>query len=408
MKILQIVDKAPQDGGTAVHAFKLAASLRARGDTVKLLQLKNDPHSGLTSTPDSYQMPWSYGFVPGWRLRGTLQRILNEFNPDIVHIHGCFTTLSPPLLSEIRRSKPVVGTLHDIRPFCFLMTRRLATTRSLCTQRCGLRCFSSGCVPAHGLIDAARLARRWLMDSATLDQWRKLSRIIVPSTYMLELASQHGVPAHRLRLVTHGTHVPATLPIESKNGSPARILFLGGLIEYKGIVLFIKALQLLPRNAWEAIIVGDGPMRGTVEQELANMGLSRQVTLYGHIGDRSAIEHLLANARMLVIPSIIPESFSLSGIEALAMGTPVVSFGLGGIAEWLRDGENGLIAAADDIHDLARQIKKLLDDSTLAKSMGMRGRQLVRERFTESNAVSGLLAVYNELCPSSAQTQLTT
>lgn len=404
MKILQIVDKAPQDGGTAIHVFELAASLRARGDTVKLLQLRNVPCSDSTDTPDGYQMPWNYGFVSGWRLRGALRRILSEFNPDIVHVHGCFTTLSPPLLSEIRHSKPVVGTLHDIRPFCFLMTRRLTTTQALCTQRCGLGCFSSGCVAVRGPVDAARLARRWLVDSATLDQWRKLSRIIVPSAYMLELATQHGIPAHRLRLVTHGTHVPATLPIDKKNGSLPRILFLGGLIEHKGIALLVKALQLLPRKAWEAIIVGDGPMRSAVEQELANAGLSQQVALYGYIEDRSVIECLLANARMLVIPSIIPESFSLSGIEALAVGTPVVSFGLGGIAEWLRHGENGLIAATDDIHDLARQMKKLLDDSTLAESLGMRGRQLVQERFTENSALSSLLAIYDELCLSPAQT----
>jgi len=384
-----------------MHVFKLAASLRERGDTVKLLQLSNG--SALANTPGAYHLPWSYGFVSGWRLKNVLRRILREFNPDIVHVHGCFTTLSPPLLSEIRHSKPVVGTLHDIRPFCFLMTRRLTSTQSLCTRRCGLGCFSSGCVTFRGPVDAARLARRWLVDSATLDQWRMLSRIVVPSTYMLELATQHGIPAQRLRLVNHGTRVPVTLPTGKVSGALPKILFLGGLIEYKGIALLIEALQLLPRNAWEAIIVGDGPMRSAVEQKLADTGLARQVTLCGHVEDRAVIEQLLADARMLILPSIIPESFSLSGIEALAMGTPVVSFGLGGIAEWLRDGENGLIAATGDIRDLARQMKKLLDDSTLAESMVMRGRKLVQERFTENGAFFTLLAVYDELCLSPPQ-----
>lgn len=396
MRILQISDKSPDGGGVGVYVSGISANLVARGHEIVHLRLGKGSAEIVGSEARVHRLPASYGVIQGQRLLRTLRELLLAAKPDLVHVHECFTTLSPVLLSELRRSSPLVGTLHDVRPFCYLMTRRFAPTGELCRRQCGLSCFTSGCVRPDGLSDLLRLPRRWMMDRLNLNEWRRLDRIVVPSRYMLELALQHGIAARNLRLVPHGTRVPPLVPSPDGRSAPALVLYLGGLLDYKGPGTLVDALASIRDRPWHAILVGDGPMRGALEQAVDRHGLNERIRFAGHVDDRGRIRELLGRARLLALPSRIPESFALAGIDALAMGTPVVSFGLGGVGEWLRDGENGLVAADGDAADFARQMGRLIDDRALAAELGARGHELVVQRFSEGDSVDGLLAVYRE------------
>jgi len=396
LRILQISDKTPDGGGVGAYVSGMSASLVARGHEIIHLRLGGGSAEFLATEARLHRLPTSYGFVQGHMLLRALRGLLLEMKPDLIHVHECFTTLSPVLLSELRRFSPLVGTLHDVRPFCYLMTRRFTPTGTLCRRQCGLSCFSSGCVRPVGPSDLIRLPRRWMMDRLNLKEWRRVDRVVVPSRYMHELALQHGIAARNLRLVPHGTRVPPLLPSTENRSAPPLILYLGGLLDYKGPGALVDALASIRDLAWHAILAGDGPMRGTLEQAVDRHGLNGRIRFEGHVGDRDRIRELLGRARLLALPSLIPESFALAGIDALAMGTPVVSFGLGGVGEWLRDGENGLIAADGDAADFARQMGRLIDDRALAEEMGTRGHELVAAQFSESVAVDGLLAVYRE------------
>ena len=397
MKILQLVDKELHGGGVAVHVSALSAELEKRGHQVIYLRLGSKKSSAdIEETHPVLQFPYSYGLIAGHLLRRRFRQAVVEAQPDLVHVHECFTTLSSILLSDLRQYRPAVGTLHDIRPFCYLMTRRFAPTGGLCHRRCGIGCFTSGCIRPTSFLDALRLPRRWMMDRLALLEWQKLEQVIVPSSYMRELALQHGIPEKNLRIIHHGTSVPKNLAWIKDEDVPPLILYLGNLFDYKGVGLLADAFRFLGERPWQAILVGDGPMRATLERDLARHGLNDRVRFYGHVGDRNTINDFLVRARLVVIPSVIPESFSMVGIEALAMGTPVVSFGLGGLTEWLRDGENALVAADSDARDLARQISRLLDRPELAQSLGRSGHELAASCFTTDQAMDQILAVYDE------------
>lgn len=394
MRILQISDKAP--GGVGAYVSGISANLAARGEEIIHLRLGSGSAEVAGNESRLYRLPTSYGYIQGHMLLRALRELLLEAKPDLIHVHECFTTLSPVLLSELRRFAPLVATLHDVRPFCYLMTRRFTPTGALCRRQCGISCFTSGCVRPDGLLDLLRLPRRWMMDRLNLNEWRRVNRVVVPSTYMHELALQHGIAARNLRLVPHGTRVPPLPPSPENRSEPPLILYLGGLLDYKGPGMLVDALATIRGRPWQAILVGDGPMRGALEQAVDRHGLNGRIRFEGHVDDRDRVCEHLGRARLLAQPSLIPESFALAGIEALAMGTPVVSFGLGGVGEWLRDGENGLVAADADAADFARQIARLIDDRALAEEMGARGHDLAVARFSETIAVDGLLAVYRE------------
>jgi glycosyltransferase involved in cell wall biosynthesis len=403
MRVLQVLDKAAHDGGVAVHVAALSDRLRARGHEVQTLRL----HDPLQPPPplapgDSLRLPWTYGPWTSQRHGGELQRQLCDFAPALVHVHGAFSAFSAASLRRARSVAPLLGTLHDTRAFCFHMSRRYGPTGEACQRRCGSGCFTSGCVRPQDPVDALRLARRWWVDRANLRQWCALDRVVVPSRYLGDLAVQHGLPPERLRVVPHGTpwsdaSDPPVAPMQ-----PPLVLFVGALVDYKGVQELVQALALLRDHPWQAVIAGEGPLAQALPGWLDQAGLTARVQLVGHIAGRGQIDGWMRQARLLVLPSTVPESFGLVGIEALAVGTPVVSFGLGGVMEWLRDGENGLLAQACDPADLARQIARLLGDDALARRLGAAGRSLVQARFDATQAFEALLAVYDELLQDSA------
>ena len=278
------------------------------------------------------------------------------------------------------------------------MTRRFIPNGKLCERRCGIGCFTTQCIRPRDAIDVLRLARRWFVDGRTLSGWQTLDRVIAPSEYIRNLAIQHGIKHENLRLVPHGIELPTyTATSARSNHETPIIMYLGCLFEEKGVLHLIKALQLLQHRAWRAFVVGSGPLLNQIKQELHRIGIADRVEIRDHVSQRDEIFGLLASARMLVVPSTIPESFALVGIEALAVGTPVVSFALGGITEWFRDGENGLAAADLDCNDLARQIDRLLKSPQLADELGSFGQTLVETSFNSAKAFEHTFRVYQEL-----------
>jgi glycosyltransferase involved in cell wall biosynthesis len=245
-------------------------------------------------------------------------------------------------------------------------------------------------------VDGVRMLRRWRVDGQNLARWRQLDRIVVPSDYMADLARQHGLAAERLRVVPHGADVGAAERRSEVSGPPC-IVYLGALVGYKGPQMLVDALAELRDLRWRAVLAGDGPLRDELVRRLDRSGLADRVQFVGPLVDRHEVDALLASARLAVLPSIIAESFGMAGLEALAVGTPVVSFGLGGVAQWLRDGENGFRVASCTATALAESIRRLLESQTLADELGRRGRDLVRREFGQARATERLRAVYAEL-----------
>ncbi|MGE5095044.1 MAG: glycosyltransferase family 4 protein [Betaproteobacteria bacterium] len=398
MRILHVTDKGADAGGIAIHVGRICEDLARAGHQARTLHLVADEplrqDESLTPERALERLPRTYGFSSGWRLRERLATALKAHHPDVIHVHECFTTLSPVLLSQMRSEAPVVGTLHDTRPFCYLMTRRFTPTGALCERRCGVGCVTSGCVGPRDSVDALRWLRRCFVDAASLRQWRLLDRVVVPSKYLADLALQHGVPAARLRIVAHGTPIPDA-PAERREDPPL-VAYVGALLRYKGVHVMLEALERIRSTAWQAAFVGEGPERVAVLEAIARAGLTQRIRLVGHVADRRELDEILKRARLLVLPSIVPESFSMAGIEALAAGTPVVTFGLGGIGEWLRPGVNGLVAADGDAEDLGRHIDRLLRDPELASRLGAAGREMVARDFAPQRALDALVAVYKE------------
>jgi glycosyltransferase involved in cell wall biosynthesis len=196
---------------------------------------------------------------------------------------------------------------------------------------------------------------------------------------------------------------PEQAPEWSWDGSrPFQLLFVGRLVERKGVHLLLEALaRLEPSRRPELQVVGDGPERKRLEARAAELELSGRVHFHGFV-EHAALQQELAACDAFVLPAVVDAKGDTEGlgvvlIEALGYARPVIASAAGGIVDVVRDGVNGLLVPPGDAAALAGAIQRLMDDPAAARAMGAEGRRDVAERFAWSAIAGRLAALYRGL-----------
>jgi glycosyltransferase involved in cell wall biosynthesis len=155
------------------------------------------------------------------------------------------------------------------------------------------------------------------------------------------------------------------------------IVSVGRLKAPKDFLTLVRALGKLPRDSFGAVIVGEGPDRRRLEEEIELVGLGERVRL---AGERRDVPELLAEADVFALASA-SEGMPVSVLEAMAAGLPVVASRVGGLPEQVADGETGVLVEPGDPDDLARALARLLVDGELRRRLGAAGRVRAEEAF---------------------------
>lgn len=167
------------------------------------------------------------------------------------------------------------------------------------------------------------------------------------------------------------------------------VVCAAALKEHKGQEVLIRAVASVPGAC--LLLAGEGPNEARLRALVDDLGLHATVRFLGHVDD---IPALLAAADIVALTSFPREGLSLSAIEALRAGRPAVVSDVGGLPEVVRDGDTGLVVAADDPDALAAALRTLRDDEDLRRRMGDRGRQHFLERFELSSYLAALDELY--------------
>lgn len=167
---------------------------------------------------------------------------------------------------------------------------------------------------------------------------------------------------------------PRSRPVERER---PLILAVGRLKAPKDFSTLIRALSDLPPDSFEALIVGDGPDRPGLEEEIQALELSGRVRL---AGERHDVPQLLAAADVFVLPSA-SEGLPVSVLEAMAAGLPVVASRVGGVPEQVSDGETGLLVEPGNPKELAAALHRLTADPSLRRRLGAAGHARAEQAF---------------------------
>jgi glycosyltransferase involved in cell wall biosynthesis len=155
----------------------------------------------------------------------------------------------------------------------------------------------------------------------------------------------------------------------------------------------LKAAALVPNALF--VLAGDGPERGKLEELANRLGIASRVVF---LGERNDVPKLLVCCDVFVLPSMY-EGLPVSVLEAMAVGRPVVATAVGGTDEVVEDGVTGILVPPREPAKLAAEITRVCDDRALADSLSAAGKRRVRESFSSSSMVSGVLDVYEQLIP---------
>jgi glycosyltransferase involved in cell wall biosynthesis len=184
-----------------------------------------------------------------------------------------------------------------------------------------------------------------------------------------------------------------TMPARSGSGHEGRrrVVFAGRVVRPKGVDVLIRAAAAV--EGAEFVLCGDGRDVDRMTALAARLGIADRVHFSGWL-DAGALAQQLADASVVVVPSLWPEPFGLVGIEGFAAGRPAVASATGGIGDWLTDGVSGLAVPPADVRALAGALAELLDDPERQRRMGEAGRETVEARFTVEHHVRALLDAY--------------
>lgn len=388
MKILLCNKFYYRRGGDCIYTINLANLLTSHGHSVALFAMEH------TETLDN---PWRGYFPPevgfdglGAKLKyfarclgdrdtvGRFRKVLDVFQPDVVHLNNIHSQLSPIIAVEAhRRGIKVVWTLHDYKLLCPRYDC-LLRGESICE-----RCFK----------DKTQVLRRKCMKNSlaasTLAYFEaiKWNRAVLekntdifvcPSRFMADKMAQGSFPKEKL--VHLCNFIDAGLCERddySERGD--YYCFVGRLSHEKGVATLVEAAKRLPHKL---VVVGDGPLKGSLPAASNIEFVGRK--------DWSQIKVIVGKARFTVIPSEWYENNPLSVIEALSLGTPVLGADIGGIPE-LIDGQSGICFKSGDVSSLCAAIEQMYAqrfdyESIAERSLG---------RFSAEEYYSKLIDIYN-------------
>jgi glycosyltransferase involved in cell wall biosynthesis len=210
---------------------------------------------------------------------------------------------------------------------------------------------------------------------------------------------EQGFPGEKVQVHYIGVDTDEFKP-QPQVARERKILFVGRLVEKKGCEYLIRAMEPIQKAMpdVELVVVGDGPLRGSLEQ-LAK-SLLRKYTFTG-AQPATSIREWMNRASVLCTPSVIAdngdaEGFGMVFIEAQSSGLPVVSFASGGIPEAVQHGATGYLAPEKDWRKLSEYLGCLLSDTATWTRFSHAGREWVQERFDLKRQTAKLEQIYQD------------
>jgi glycosyltransferase involved in cell wall biosynthesis len=219
---------------------------------------------------------------------------------------------------------------------------------------------------------------------------RLTDRFVCVSNDAAILSVRQGISRRRVRTIWNGIDLERFPYSGPSFGGP--IVAVARLSPEKGLQHLLRAVDIAARScpAIRAEIAGDGPCMTELVVLGDRLGLTDRVCLHGQVHDVPA---LLSRAGLFVLPSL-SEGISLTLLEAMARGLPVVATAVGGNCEVVQPNVTGLLVPAADPSSLAAAIVRLMQDPATAHAMGAAGRRRVETLFDVRNMVAAYESIY--------------
>ncbi|MET8203338.1 glycosyltransferase [Micromonospora taraxaci] len=405
MRVLHVNKFLYRRGGAEGYLLDLADLQRAAGDTVAYFGMSHPENE--SPLPYAQRFPTEVELEPapsGLRPRATavgrmlwsptsrrgLAQVIDDFRPDVLHLHNIYHQLSPSVLAAARSAGvPCVLTMHDYKLACpsYQLLDRGRPCQACVTggplQAARRRC-KDGSLSRSGLL----AVESWL--HRQFDAYDPVQVFVSPSEFLADVMRRAGVYPDRLRVVNHFVDLGGIATKQTPGGG---VVFAGRLAAEKGVDVLAEAVAALPDGV-TVDVAGDGPARLDLEALAARRAPGR-IRFHGRL-DKPRLHELIRSAAVVAVPSRWHENQPMAVLEAFACGVPVVATDLGGLPELVDPTVDGSIVGADRPTDLADALTALLADPERAYRMGQAGRAKVARQFAPDLHLAQIRALYAE------------
>jgi len=267
---------------------------------------------------------------------------------------------------------------------------------STCDGKGYLRCFRKGC-----LRFSFESFLRHIFDGSFLKKLM-VDLFICPTNNVLNICKKIGytnsvlLPHYTVSLKEDSRkrlHIDNSSSLNSNN-----ILFVGRIIKAKGVFDLIDAFEIsVAKNKdLRLIFVGDGLDIKELKNATHEKKLDDYVIFVGEIKHKDISRYYL-DSFVVIVPSILNESFGLVALEAMNHSRPVIAYSVGGLPELIIDKKNGFLIKKGDIDGLAESILYLSKDKKESFKMGKIGRLMVEKKYNKEMHLSRLLGFYDSI-----------
>ncbi len=369
--VLQLIDSFHQ-GGSELQAVQLTR-LRSSSDRFTIHLASLDPEGSLRSRISDLNIPP----VPSFPLTSfydvnavkQLRRLVSELRQRkiaVIHTHDFYTNVFGMIAGTLARVPIRIASMREtagMRTGAQLRAQRLAYT-----------------LASHVIGNCEAVRGRLIRDGVPPD---KISVLY------------NGLNIERLVPTSSRSDILSELAIQNGTGKRYVTIVANMRHEVKNYPMFLRAARQISDQFPDVgfLLAGEGELTAGLKQLAQDLGIAQKTHFLGRC-DRVA--ELLSVSNVCVLSSRA-EGFSNSILEYMAAGKPVVATDVGGAREVIHEGDTGYLVRSDDDKQMASRIIQLLSDPAMSESMGQRGSEIVRKKFSTQAQLINTESLYEKL-----------
>ncbi len=376
-------------GGTEMYVYQLAKELIANGHECSILSLSNTEseliYEGLTIYYIPFEKEIAFESEQPQNLNSLLS-IVNQFKPEVFHLHTITPSLSIYHLSAIKNLGVAIFFTSHLSTFTCIRGDLLLEGKEVCDGyierlRC-MNCFLDSKGYKNPFLKSiitqfSKLDFTHQLNSAlsvydnkidVLDQFKNdIDELVVVSNWQKEILLLNGFNSSNVSICRQAVFENSQIEKKAfKESEKVKIGFIGRVVEIKGLHLLLSAIQKAESNKFQLNIAA---VKGIGEDKYFDEMKSQAISLNANWVenlDASEINIFLDEIDLLVVPTVCLESGPYVIYEAMARKVPVVSFNRGGASELIRNEVDGWLL--DEVEELNLLIKKLPEKREVIRS----------------------------------------
>ncbi|TRZ48752.1 MAG: glycosyltransferase family 1 protein [Dehalococcoidia bacterium] len=386
MKVLVVSSRAIR-GVYGLYEYNLCRKLAEKGIDVHSISLLGDNSTySKNSTSLSKQKGIFFRFQEIFSIPLAKHLLKNDY--DVIHLNGAFWSSLPLQVAIVkkitRQIKPLVLTTHAFAPEYLnpvnVSIKKFFTSLDAKFLLYGLRCYAYSLV--DHIICMSNIERKHVLKEFGIEE-------------KLVSAIPNGVDLTRINVPSYDFR------ISRKINSKFMLLYVGQLIEMKGIPYLLQAFKLLIDKGFDAVLVlisytGSKNNKFNISEQIKKLKLQPHVIILSGMTEKDLIAAYNA-CDVFILPSVFDEASNTAILESMACRKPVIGTNVDGIPEVVRNGQNGFVVEPRNSFELAEKLSLILDSAKLRAQFGENSFKLVRQRYDWDLIVDRIIDVYRKV-----------